>query len=120
MQFTDLSTNKTAWNWTFGDGDYSTDQNPLHIYRKIGNFTVSLNASQTYDFDIKTEVDYVGTTPCYIVTPTIQVYPFSQYSDPLGYILSDGSDNSINFYNFKNATDGKAVEIIISGSYEVV
>jgi outer membrane protein assembly factor BamB len=44
VQFTDKSTGKpTSWNWDFGDGSRSTDQNPVHSYSKTGKFTVVLN-----------------------------------------------------------------------------
>ena len=39
--FTDTSTGSvTAWNWSFGDGEYSELQNPVHTYLGGGNFTV--------------------------------------------------------------------------------
>jgi PKD repeat protein len=31
-----------AWEWTFGDGDSSTAQNPEHTYKAAGNYTVRL------------------------------------------------------------------------------
>jgi PKD repeat protein len=41
--FTDLSDgNPTAWSWDFGDGTYSTLQNPEHTYAKEGVYEVSL------------------------------------------------------------------------------
>lgn len=33
----------TAWKWTFGDGTFSTEQNPLHQYSKGGDFIVVLD-----------------------------------------------------------------------------
>lgn len=34
VSFTDQSTGSPAeWNWTFGDGTYSTEKNPVHIYK---------------------------------------------------------------------------------------
>jgi len=47
VQFTDQSTigkaNKLVkWEWDFGDGGTSTDQNPSHTYTAAGTYTVSL------------------------------------------------------------------------------
>ena len=32
VKFTDLSTNATGWNWSFGDGAYSNQPNPIHTF----------------------------------------------------------------------------------------
>jgi PKD repeat protein len=46
VQFTDASTNTpTAWEWSFGDGYVSTEQNPVHRYTVSGTYDVSLNAT---------------------------------------------------------------------------
>lgn len=46
-QFTDMSTFDPgdpiiSWNWNFGDGNTSTNQNPIHTYLGTGNFFVTL------------------------------------------------------------------------------
>ena len=33
----------TSWKWSFGDGETSTEQNPIHHYRKAGEFIVTLH-----------------------------------------------------------------------------
>ena len=48
MQFTDRSQNATGWNWNFGDGTNSTQQNPSHVYTQAGTYTVTLTASNAY------------------------------------------------------------------------
>jgi PKD repeat protein len=51
--FTDLSTDPdtgdgiTAWMWDFGDGEISNGQNPSHTYASQGNYTVTLEVSDT-------------------------------------------------------------------------
>ena len=46
VKFTDTSVGSvTAWSWSFGDGDSSFVQNPTHIYRTVGTFTVTLTAT---------------------------------------------------------------------------
>ena len=40
----------TNWNWTFGDGATSTNQNPAHIYANSGSFQpflIAINNSGT-------------------------------------------------------------------------
>ncbi|MEO1260844.1 MAG: PKD domain-containing protein [Bacteroidota bacterium] len=43
---TDLSTNQpSAWEWDFGDGNMSTEQNPTHVYGGLGDYTICLTAA---------------------------------------------------------------------------
>jgi PKD repeat protein len=45
VQFTDNSIGSpNSWYWQFGDGEYSTIQNPEHMYMIPGTYTVSLRA----------------------------------------------------------------------------
>jgi PKD repeat protein len=46
VQFTDHTTgNPTSWQWDFGDGGTSTQQNPQHQYQSAGTFNVTLTVS---------------------------------------------------------------------------
>jgi PGF-pre-PGF domain-containing protein len=45
VQFTDASQNATGWNWNFGDGYTSTEQNPQHTFFLAGTHLVSLIVS---------------------------------------------------------------------------
>jgi PKD repeat protein len=46
VQFNDTSShNPTAWKWNFSDGNYATEQNPLHTYTTAGTYDVTLTAS---------------------------------------------------------------------------
>ena len=52
VNFTDLSTpgdgSIQSWQWDFGDGTFSEEKNPNHIYSTVGNFNVSLLAVNSY------------------------------------------------------------------------
>jgi beta propeller repeat protein len=55
VTFTDKSTGlPNVWTWDFGDGDNSTEQNPMHTYSAAGNYTVMLTASNENGTDAKT------------------------------------------------------------------
>ncbi len=46
VAFTDASSNSpTGWLWHFGDGETSTEQNPVHTYAQGGNYVVCLTAN---------------------------------------------------------------------------
>ncbi len=52
VSFTDLSIDPVFWNWNFGDGDHSSDQNPNHMYGDTGTYIVQLivhNSKMCYD-----------------------------------------------------------------------
>ncbi|MDX1954301.1 MAG: PKD domain-containing protein [Chitinophagaceae bacterium] len=48
VNFQDISTGgAVAWNWDFGDGGTSTQQNPSHTYTSYGSYTVTLIATNS-------------------------------------------------------------------------
>ena len=46
IRFTNKSENADRYEWSFGDGQVSTDQNPVHTYTTFGNLLVVLKAYQ--------------------------------------------------------------------------
>ena len=80
VQFTDLSTNTpTAWNWSFGDGSYASNQNPSHSYATAGTYTVSLTATNAGGSNSITKIGYI--TVIVPVSGTVTVN-----SDKGGYV----------------------------------
>ena len=64
VQFTDLSENATGWNWDFGDGANSTEQNPMHIYTAVGAYTVNLTVINENGTDSKlAKINVLQATP---------------------------------------------------------
>lgn len=64
VQFNDATLGQViAWEWDFGDGTKSNEQNPLHTYTKTGKYTISL---KTFDelgcvSDTKMEIEVFGS-----------------------------------------------------------
>ena len=61
--FTDLSQNATSRSWNFGDGQTSTVQNLSHTYYSPGTYTVSLNVSNAYGYNISTKSNLITVNP---------------------------------------------------------
>jgi PKD repeat protein len=49
----------TSWQWSFGDGATSNEQNPDHTYNTPGTYTVSLTVSGASNNDTETKADYI-------------------------------------------------------------
>ena len=75
VKFRDLSAgNPTVWNWEFGDGTGSSEQNPTHVYPFEGSYDVRLTVSNQYGSDsiYKTGSTYQrGNTAPVALTTTI-------------------------------------------------
>ena len=101
VQFTDLSQNAIGWNWRFGDGATSTEQNPKHAYSKAGNYTVNLTATNANSRDSKLATITVLEKP---------VFPVANFSSnvtqgyaPLSVQFTDLSKNATAWnWDFEN------------------
>ena len=73
VNFTNLSTNATSYEWDFGDGTTSTDVNPSHLYTEAGTYTVTLFADGgDCGSDELIEVDFIVVDPsadCIVIMP---------------------------------------------------
>jgi gliding motility-associated-like protein len=72
ITFTDFTTPAiAAWHWDFGDGNTSTDQNPVNLYQNAGVYSVTL-----------TVTTLKGCTESYTVNNLITVHaqPIAQFA----------------------------------------
>ena len=78
VNFSDSSTvawgNMTAWDWDFGDGNKSGDQNPMHCYLEGGLYTVVLTVTTSEGCDSSI------TLPNYIMVNSLPIAAFSTSS----------------------------------------
>ena len=97
VHFTDLSTvslageNVNDWEWIMGDGDTLYSQNPVHIYRDTGYFTVKLIAYFNGCPNSHSISNYIHVLPpktSYTVTPNIGC------SVPVNINLIEGSQGA--------------------------
>lgn len=60
IQFTDSSSGADSVLWNFGDGDTSTERNPIHNYSSNGTFVVTLTAYNQFGEDSTTQTVVVS------------------------------------------------------------
>jgi len=63
INFKNKSQNATVYEWDFGDGKSSKEQNPKHKYPTGGNYIVRLNAIAADQVDRITKSIYIKNTP---------------------------------------------------------
>ena len=60
MQYYDQSSGTIeTWKWSFGDGETSEEQNPVHVYSSAGTYTVSLTVKGSDEISTKKVHDAV-------------------------------------------------------------
>lgn len=72
--FLNNSTDATSYLWDFGDGETSTDENPVHIYSTAGSYTVALTATQESCEDVTSQVIEVPMTGVNDITLDAKTY----------------------------------------------
>lgn len=113
VNFADTSTEDiSAWNWDFGDGNTSTEQNPMHVFAAEGTYAVELSVSDGVHIDsILHDVPVIAHAM--MACADTLVYDFgTEYlgysSEPVSITLrSSGADTlSINNIRWQNGSTG--------------
>lgn len=110
VQFIDSSANAVAWFWDFGDGQTSTQRQPLHIYSSFGNYDVRLvTRSSNGCTDTLIRKAYIAVRPVYVIPN------FSRQSGcpPLLVEFSVEDTNFIKLTTFRWTIDKKVGDTIV-------
>lgn len=95
IRFSDMSTNSpNQWLWSFGDNTTSTQQNPVHVYTQIGNYSVTLMASNSFGSNGLTRINCVTVNPSPIPPVTDFTATPMTGSAPLVINFTDNSTNN--------------------------
>lgn len=139
VTFTNTSSNATSWYWDFGDGNTSTQQNPVHTYSAFGSYVVTLIVTNICNTDTSerpilltnvgieengTEtlipVQYMGNTLNWIALPSGFKMETIQLTDMQGKIIWTQVSTSPSLVLPElNITNGLYVLSVQSGTGEV-
>ncbi len=137
VQFTDLSTAGTgntnaAWEWNFGDGATSTQQNPSHTYTSSGNFSVTLKVindkscfkifSKPFYVQVSAGVvpDFTNTLPAFC-SPPVNINFTNTTTGPgtlsYNWVFGDGGSSTLqNPTHIYNSTGSFNVTLTVTSS----
>ena len=81
VNFTNTSVGADTFAWDFGDGTFSSIQNPSHTYTATGSYTVRMSATGSLGADSITQTAYINVVPFSIACTSVsQSYLISSTS----------------------------------------
>ena len=108
VQFNDTSTGPhDHWKWEFGDGNSSSEQNPLYTFSEPGSYSVLLNISQVDGETVSTtQEDYINVSAVSLEPPVVDFSgePTSGIA-PLTVTFADLSSNAPTSWNWSFGDD---------------
>ncbi len=105
-QFIDMSTgNINSWYWDFGDGTFSTEQNPVHFFTSPGFYTVCLTVQGVDSLCYDTYCEIVNIGGPVGCQAQFTYYPDSAWNSTLVHFLDLSSGDIISwFWDFGDST----------------
>jgi len=104
FDFTSTSSGASNYNWDFGDGTTSTDQNPSHEYTSNGDYTVTLIVTSADGCISETSTQIVSVFSLTVNEFELELTYISPFSNEL-VLRSSQPLNTISIYSM----DGKEV-----------
>jgi PKD repeat protein len=107
-----------SWYWDFGDGNNSTDQNPIHAYTSSGSYIVSLTIQTGFCTSTYTDTVWVSSSFC------AAGFQYNVVGDTVEFLDNSTAATTIQswFWNFGDGTTStlqNPVHVYTPGFYDV-
>lgn len=116
--FTNTSIDGDSYSWDFGDGMTSTEENPVHIYGAIGNYTVTLTITNDCGTSVSTQTVDVLTS---IFDPNVE-FDLTVLPNPNNGIFemviesSEADELTWNMYNLQGQSIREGILSVAEGT----
>jgi len=102
-----------SYLWNFGDGSFSNQENPFHIYKKSGTFDVSLSVTNPNDGQIST----IAMRDLITINPKPEAdFEWSYTNNPVGEPTAKFVNTSVNANSFVWKFSGNRISNEVSPS----
>ncbi len=102
-----------SYLWNFGDGSFSNQENPFHIYKKSGKFDVSLSVTNPNDGQIST----IAMRDLITINPKPEAdFEWSYTNNPVGEPTAKFVNTSVNANSFVWKFSGNKISNEVSPS----
>jgi PKD repeat protein len=109
IQFTNLSVRGSAWEWHFGDGITSTEENPVHRYGQPGTYTVTLIADGIHEVTKKLMISNIVPVVRFTSADPEIIYNQTQVS--FNVLLENPENLPLTYnWNFPAGTSGEGID----------
>ncbi|SMH45746.1 PKD domain-containing protein, partial [Methanohalophilus portucalensis] len=110
VEFSDNSSGLVkSWNWDFGDGNTSTEQNPSHVFGS-GNFTVNLTVENNNGTSTKHLNIRAADEPVYVVSPN-ETELLSKYGEEMNFSINNTLFSSYEWFIDGTPLNGSGVTL---------
>ena len=117
IQFTELAQNEQAYLWNFGDGQFSTMANPLHVYQDAGVYSVTLiaNIPGSICADTMAYQNYITVTQGPVAA---FIYEQTDLVDPFNNVITfTNASNFATSYSWTFGDGGNSMETDVQHTY---
>jgi PKD repeat protein len=99
-----------AWDWNFGDGIWTNDIKPTHVYESIGNYVLNLtfsNITSGAKYEVVAFVEVINSPPI----PTIEIHQDVE----LTLTVSGRKDNTVGIRIYEDGTLIQSSDVMRTG-----
>ncbi|MDA3910553.1 MAG: PKD domain-containing protein [Bacteroidales bacterium] len=124
VQFSDQSSNTpTTWDWDFGNGTLSSEQNPQITYTSPGTYSVTLTVANAQGSDVETKIDFITIYDNIEITGAdSELACYGDMNGELSVLVNGGSGVYSYFWENESGTSvGNTADItgLVAGTYSL-